>query len=60
VNTEFEIPGYIAAAILLSTLPSDPGDPHDGIVSIKVGIIFSFGNLLRKILLNKRTFYICL
>jgi hypothetical protein len=28
VNTEFEIPCYIAAAILLSTLPSDPGDPH--------------------------------
>ena len=27
-NTEFNIPGYIAAAILLSTLPSDPGDPH--------------------------------
>jgi hypothetical protein len=27
-NTEFEIPGYVAAAILLSTLPSDPGDPH--------------------------------
>src|SRR5882762_7004511 len=27
-NAEFEIPGYIAAAILLSTLPSDPGDPH--------------------------------
>ena len=26
-NTEFEIPGYIAAAILLSTLPSDPQDP---------------------------------
>jgi len=24
-NAEFEIPGYIAAAILLSTLPSDPG-----------------------------------
>src|ERR1700728_3061425 len=28
VNAEFNIPGYIAAAILLSTLPSDPGDPH--------------------------------
>jgi hypothetical protein len=28
MNTEFEIPGYIAAAILLSTLPSNPGDPH--------------------------------
>src|SRR6202050_5045559 len=27
-NAEFNIPGYIAAAILLSTLPSDPGDPH--------------------------------
>src|SRR6202050_3842441 len=27
-NTEFNIPGYITAAILLSTLPSDPGDPH--------------------------------
>src|SRR6202790_4304424 len=27
-NTEFNIPGYIAAAILLSTLPSDPRDPH--------------------------------
>src|ERR1700683_2833293 len=27
-NTEFNISGYIAAAILLSTLPSDPGDPH--------------------------------
>ena len=27
-NAEFEIPGYVAAAILLSTLPSDPGDPH--------------------------------
>jgi hypothetical protein len=27
-NAEFEIPGYIAAAILLSTLPSDPRDPH--------------------------------
>ena len=26
-NAEFEIPGYIAAAILLSTLPSDPQDP---------------------------------
>src|SRR5882762_11929607 len=25
---EFEIPGYISAAILLSTLPSDPRDPH--------------------------------
>jgi hypothetical protein len=28
VNAEFEIPGYITAAILLSTLPSDPRDPH--------------------------------
>ena len=27
-NAEFNIPGYIAAAILLSTLPSDPTDPH--------------------------------
>src|ERR1700688_1706927 len=27
-NAEFNIPGYIAAAILLSTLPSNPGDPH--------------------------------
>ena len=27
-NAEFNIPCYIAAAILLSTLPSDPGDPH--------------------------------
>lgn len=27
-NAEFEIPGYITAAILLSTLPSDPQDPH--------------------------------
>src|SRR6202453_2207240 len=27
-NAEFNIPGYIAAAILLSTLPSDPGNPH--------------------------------
>src|ERR1700683_3086872 len=27
-NTKFNIPGYIAAAILLSTLPSDPRDPH--------------------------------
>src|ERR1700759_4582589 len=27
-NAEFDIPGYIAAAILLSTLPSDPQDPH--------------------------------
>ena len=27
-NAEFEIPGYIAAAILLSTLSSDPGDSH--------------------------------
>jgi hypothetical protein len=27
-NAEFNIPGYISAAILLSTLPSDPGDPH--------------------------------
>src|SRR6202034_427907 len=27
-NAEFEIPGYVAATILLSTLPSDPGDPH--------------------------------
>ena len=26
-NTEFDIPSYIAAAILLSTLPSDPQDP---------------------------------
>jgi hypothetical protein len=26
-NAEFEIPGYIAAAILLSTLQSDPQDP---------------------------------
>ena len=26
-NAEFKIPGYIAAAILLSTLPSDPQDP---------------------------------
>ena len=28
MNAEFNIPGYIAAAILLSTLPSNPGDPH--------------------------------
>src|ERR1700677_588802 len=27
-NAKFDIPGYIAAAILLSTLPSNPGDPH--------------------------------
>src|ERR1700683_3758393 len=27
-NAEFNIPGYIAAAILLSTLPSDPADSH--------------------------------
>jgi hypothetical protein len=27
-NTEFNIPGYIAAAILLLTLPSNPRDPH--------------------------------
>src|ERR1700683_2614754 len=27
-NTKFNIPGHIAAAILLSTLPSDPRDPH--------------------------------
>jgi gag-polypeptide of LTR copia-type len=27
-NAEFNIPGYIAAAILLLTLPSNPGDPH--------------------------------
>jgi hypothetical protein len=27
-NAEFNIPSYIAAAILLSTLPSDPRDPH--------------------------------
>jgi len=27
-NAKFEIPGYIAAVILLSTLPSDPRDPH--------------------------------
>lgn len=27
-NAEFEIPGYVAAAILLSTLPSDPQDPQ--------------------------------
>jgi len=27
-NAEFKIPGYIAAAILFSTLPSDPWDPH--------------------------------
>src|ERR1700722_4882615 len=27
-NAEFNIPGYITAAILLSTLPSDPADPH--------------------------------
>jgi gag-polypeptide of LTR copia-type len=26
-NAEFKIPGYIAAAILLFTLPSDPQDP---------------------------------
>jgi hypothetical protein len=38
-NTEFEIPGYIAAAILLSTLPSDPRDPHSWnqhVASIKI------------------------
>jgi hypothetical protein len=29
-NAEFEIPGYIAAAILLSTLPSDPQDLNPG------------------------------
>jgi len=28
VNTEFNIPVYIAAAILLSALPSNPGNPH--------------------------------
>src|ERR1700728_1375885 len=28
VNAKFNIPGYIAAAILLSTLPSNPRDPH--------------------------------
>jgi hypothetical protein len=28
MNAEFNIPGYITAAILLSTLPSDPADPH--------------------------------
>jgi hypothetical protein len=27
-NAEFNIPGYIATTILLSTLPSNPGDPH--------------------------------
>lgn len=27
-NAEFQIPSYIAAAILLSTLPSDPQDPQ--------------------------------
>jgi hypothetical protein len=27
-NAKFNIPGHITAAILLSTLPSDPGDPH--------------------------------
>ncbi|KIM86957.1 hypothetical protein PILCRDRAFT_4202 [Piloderma croceum F 1598] len=39
VNSEFEIPGYIAAAILLSTLPSDPRDPHSWnqhIASVKI------------------------
>ena len=38
-NTEFEIPGYIAAAILLSTLPSNPGDPHSWnqhVTSVKI------------------------
>src|ERR1700683_3948387 len=39
VNTEFNIPGYIAAAILLSTLPSDPRDPHSWnqhVTSVKI------------------------
>lgn len=38
-NAEFEIPGYIAAAILLSTLPSNPGDPHSWnqhVASVKI------------------------
>src|ERR1700677_3299154 len=38
-NAEFNIPGYIAAAILLSTLPSDPRDPHSWnqhIASVKI------------------------
>jgi gag-polypeptide of LTR copia-type len=38
-NTEFKIPGYIAAAILLSTLPSDPQDPaswNNHITGVKI------------------------
>ena len=38
-NTEFEIPSYIAAAILLSTLPSDPQDPqswNSHVASVKI------------------------
>ena len=38
-NAEFEIPGYIAAAILLSTLPSDPQDPqswNNHVASVKI------------------------
>ena len=38
-NAEFNIPGYIAAAILLSTLPSDPRDPHSWnqhIIGVKI------------------------
>jgi hypothetical protein len=35
-NAEFNIPGYIAAAILLSTLPSDPGDLIPGTNMLQV------------------------
>ena len=38
-NAEFEIPSYIAVAILLSTLPSDPQDPqswNNHVASVKI------------------------
>src|SRR5882724_4329012 len=57
-NAEFKIPGYIAAAILLSTLPSDPQDPaswNNHVAGVKIDkSITTLSSVINGILEEKR------